>query len=227
MPLESRRKRRITIVGDVAVDDIINAKALDFSEGGMYVFIRDHFEKGKIVNVSIPFKETTINLKAVVEHIEEEMGIGLKFYDIDANQKALIKDFIDYFYSRPLETTKKRVLLADSNEKYRKSDKNRLALEGFDVFDVNNGSDLLNVLEEEKVDIVITDMFLDKMDAFKLLSLMKQTPRFKDIPVLVLSSSNNPDDIDRAASAGAIEILTKITTTPCRLSSRVKEILKV
>lgn len=227
MPLESRRKKRITIVGEVVVDDNINAKALDFSEGGMYVFIRDHFEKGKIVNVSIPFKETTINLKAVVEHIEDEMGIGLRFFDIDANQKALINDFLDYFYARPLETTKKSVLLADSNEKYRKSDKNRLALEGFHVFDVNNGSDLLNVLEEEKVDIVITDMFLEKMDAFKLLSLMKQTPRFKDIPVLVLSSSNNPDDIDRAASAGAIEILTKITTTPCRLCSRVKEILKM
>ncbi len=226
MPFESRRKKRVTITGEVVIDDIIKAKALDFSEGGMYVFVKEHFEKGKIVKVSIPFKDTSINLSAKVGHVEEGIGIGLRFYDIDAEQKVLINDFLNYFHSRPLEKAKKKVLLADSNESYRRSDKNRLALEGFYVFDVSNGVDLLHILEEEKIDIVITDMFLEKMDAFKLLSLMKQTPRYEDIPVLVLSSTNNPDDIDRAASAGAVEILIKITTTPSNLCSKVKEILK-
>lgn len=241
MPLRGRKNKRVTVIGDVVIDGVIKAKALDLSEGGMFVFTKDLFEKGKVVsvltkdlfvegkvvNVSIPFEEKTFILKAVVEHIEEKVGIGLRFFDLDAGQKALINECLDYFQSKPLGSDKKRVLFADPNEEYRKSIKNRLVLEGFDVFEVSDGADFLKVLEEEKVDLVITDISLEKINAFKLLSLMKQTPRYKDIPVLVVSSSNNQDDIERAASAGAIEILSKITTTPHKLCSKVKEILKV
>ena len=227
MDLEHRRKKRVTIVGDVIVDGNIKAKALDFSEGGMYVFIRDRFKKDEIVEVSLPFKETAIKLKAVVKHIEEGVGVGLRFFDIDNKQKAQINDFLDYFYSRPLEKSKKKVLLADGNELSRGIDKNRLAIEGFDVFDVKDGAELLDVLKEEQVDIVVTDILLGNMDAFKVLSLMKQTPAWKNIPVLVLCSSNNQDDINKAAAAGAVEVLPKITTTPCKLAEKVKAIIRV
>ena len=227
MHLEHRRKKRITIVGDVIVDGNIKAKALDFSEGGIYVFIRDRFKKDDVVEVSLPFKETAIKLKAVVKHVEEGVGVGLRFFDLDNKQKTQISEFLDYFYSRPLEPGKKRVLLADSNEDSRRFDKNRLAIEGFDVFDVSNGADLMNILKGEKIDIVVTDIFLEKMDVFKVFSLMKQTPAWKNIPVLVLSSSYNTEDIDRASSAGAIEVLPKITTSPCKLAEKVKAILKV
>jgi len=241
MPLKGRKNKRVTVVGDVVIDDVIKAKALDLSAGGMFVFTKDLFkkgkvvsvstkdlfEKGKVVSVSIPFEEKTFILKAVVKHIVENVGIGLRFFDLDAGQKALINELIDYFHSKPLKSDKKRVIFADPNEEYRKSVKGRLILEGFAVFEVSDGADLLKVLEEEKVDLVITDMSLEKINAFKLLSLMKQIPRYKDIPVLVLSSSNNQDDIERAASAGAVEILTKITTTPHKVCSKVKEILKI
>jgi CheY-like chemotaxis protein len=226
MTLEHRRKKRITIVGDVVIDGNIKAKALDFSEGGMYVFIRDRFKKDDIVEVSLPFKETAIKLKAVVKHVEEGVGVGLRFFDLDNKQKTQISEFLDYFYSRPLEPGKKRVLLADSNEDSRRFDKNRLAIEGFDVFDVSNGADLMNILKGEKIDIVVTDIFLEDTDVFKVLAIIKQDPLLSKVPVLVLSSSYNTADINRAAAAGAVEVLPRITTSPCKLAERVKAILK-
>ncbi|MBI5639459.1 MAG: response regulator [Nitrospirae bacterium] len=227
MPIESRRKKRVTITGEVTIDDKTKAKGLDFSTGGMYVFTKEPFEKGRNIRVTIPFKAKTLDLSAIVQHVEECAGMGLRFINMDEAQKALIKEFLDYFDARTIESSKKTVLIADGNEVTRKCDRNRLAFDGFAVIDCSNGVEVLEVLEDEKVDIVIADLFLEKMDAFKLLSLMKQTPSLKDIPVLVLSASNKPEDINRASAAGAVAILPKATTSPMKLGEKVKEILKV
>jgi CheY-like chemotaxis protein len=225
--MQGRKKTRITIVGDVVINDSLKTKGLDISEGGMYVFTREPSEKGQHVKVSIPFKDSNLEVTAIVQHVEDGMGMGLRFFNLDEGQHAMIREYIETFSGRSLDMTKKKVLLADSNEMSLRFDRNRLCIEGFDVYSVTNGPDLLDVLGEEEVDIVITDMFLDKMDAFKLLSLKRQTPRWQKIPVLVLTSSNNPEDIDRAAASGAVEIMLKNSTNPLKLTKKIREILNM
>lgn len=225
--MQGRKKSRTTIVGDVVINGSLKTKGLDISEGGMYVFTREPSEQGQNVKVSIPFKDSHIEVAAIVQHVEKGMGMGLRFFNLDEWQSAKIREYIEAFNGRPLDKTKKKVLLADSNEMALRFDRNRLCIEGFDVYSVTNGPELLDVLGAEEVDIVVTDMYLDKMDAFKLLSLKRQTPEWQNIPILVLTSSSNPEDIDRAAASGAVEILPKNSTNPVKLTKRIREILNM
>jgi len=225
--MPGRIKSRITIVGDVVINSTLKTKGLDISEGGMYVFTQEPIEEGGKVEVSIPFKDSHFEVSAVVQHVEDGMGMGLRFFDMDESERAKIREYIDSFSCHNLDKSKKKILLADSNEMSMRFNRNRLCLEGFDVYSVTNGPDLLEVLREEVVDIVVTDMFIDKMDAFKLLSLKRQTPEWQDIPVLVLTSSTKPEDIDRASASGADEIMLKNSTTPMKLAKIIRELLKL
>lgn len=225
--MSGRRKSRITIVGDVVINGSLKTKGLDISEGGMYVFTPEAFANDENVVVSIPFKSSHFQVSAIVQHVEEGMGMGLRFINMNEQEHATIREYIDSFSAHALDKTKKKVLLADNNEMSMRIVRNRLCIEGFDVYSATNGPDLLDILREEEVDIVVTNMFIDKMDAFKLLSLKRQTPEWHDIPVLILSSSPNPEDIDRAASSGATEIMLKNSTNPIKLAKKIREILNM
>lgn len=225
--MPGRNKSRITIVGDVVINGSLKTKGLDISEGGMYVFTREPKEEGENVVVSIPFEDSHFEVSAIVQHVEDGMGMGLRFFNLKEEQRAMIREYIDSFSCHTLDKSKKKVLLADSNEMSMRFDRNRLCIEGFDVYSVTNGPDLLEVLREEEVDIVVTNMFIDKMDAFKLLSLKRQTPEWQDIPVLVLTSSTKPEDIDRASASGASEIMIKNSTNPKKLAKKIREILNM
>lgn len=225
--MPGRKRSRITIVGDVVINGSLHTKGLDISDGGMYVFTTEPGESGENVVVSIPFKDSHFEVSAIVQHVEEGMGMGLRFFNLDEEQHELIREYIDSFSCHTLDKSKRKVLLADNNEMSLRIVRNRLCLEGFDVYSVTNGPELLDILREEPVDIVVTNMFLDKMDAFKLLSLKRQTPEWQDIPVLVLTSSTKPEDIDRAASSGAAEIMLKNSTNPIKLAKKIRELLNM
>ncbi len=193
----------------------------------MFVFTQEPMAEGGKVEVSIPFKDSHFTVSAIVQHVEDGMGMGLRFFNLDEADCNMIREYIDSFSGHKLDKSKKKVLLANSNEMSMRFNRNRLCIEGFDVYPVTNGQDLLEILREEVLDIVVTDMFIHKMDAFKLLSLKRQTPEWQDIPVLVLTSSAKPEDIDRAAASGADEIMLKNSTNPLKLVKRIRELLNM
>jgi CheY-like chemotaxis protein len=57
--------------------------------------------------------------------------------------------------------------------------------------------------------ILILDLKLPRMNGFELLDWLKSHQRFADIPVLVVSSSGEPEDISKARELGAAEFLVK------------------
>jgi CheY-like chemotaxis protein len=66
---------------------------------------------------------------------------------------------------------------------------------------------------------------MDGIDGFKVLQLMQMNPDLKTIPVLILSARSVPADVEKAMGLGARDYLLKMTTTPIKLSEKVKEIL--
>ena len=57
--------------------------------------------------------------------------------------------------------------------------------------------------------LIITDLSMPIMDGFYLLEWLKQQAAYKDIPVLVLSSSMLENDVRRAYELGAAGFITK------------------
>ena len=74
----------------------------------------------------------------------------------------------------------------------------------------NNGHEAFEFLEKTPaVDIIFLDLNMPLLDGFETLRTLKQTEKYWDIPVYILSTSNNKGDISLCNSLGAKEFVTK------------------
>jgi len=83
---------------------------------------------------------------------------------------------------------------------------------GHEVVTAGNGEEALVVLEQGKVDLIISDILMPKMDGFQLCLKCKSDPRYKAIPfILCTSSYTEAKDETFAASLGADKFLVRPT----------------
>ncbi len=225
---DKRGKKRILVHLEVVINGILKATALDISEGGMYIHTPADFIKGALLDIRVDIEGTPVTLRAAVRHSQSGIGMGVRFVDLSPQMSRLIKGVIDRGPSRSVKEEQqaaRRILLVDDNAQSRAIYRNKLNLEGFAVTDAANGVEALKYLHEIKFDVVILDLWMEGIDGFKVLQLMKLNPILKDIPVVILSARSVPADVQRAVDLGAKDYLPKMTTTPIKLAGKVKEIL--
>ncbi len=81
-----------------------------------------------------------------------------------------------------------------------------LQRQGYRVLLAHNGREALTVVDDKKVDLVLLDVMMPEMDGFTTCSeLRKRT----DVPVVLLTALNRPDDIVHGFSLGADDYITK------------------
>ena len=82
-----------------------------------------------------------------------------------------------------------------------------------DIVEASDGVDALKKLPEGKFDIMLTDINMPIMDGLKLISLMKNNPLYKDIPVVVITTEGGREDRERGMALGARAYITKPVQT--------------
>lgn len=78
-----------------------------------------------------------------------------------------------------------------------------------DIVEASDGVDALKKLPGQKFDLVLCDINMPIMDGLKLLSLMKNNPVYKDIPVVMITTEGAPEDRDKGLALGAHAYLPK------------------
>jgi CheY-like chemotaxis protein len=79
----------------------------------------------------------------------------------------------------------------------------------------SDGLEALKILNEDLVilpDLIFMDLNMPKMDGFTCLDKIKQNKDLKEIPVMILSTSTNPTDMEKAKKLGAKTFITKPST---------------
>ncbi|HTR45158.1 MAG TPA: response regulator [Thermodesulfovibrionales bacterium] len=71
------------------------------------------------------------------------------------------------------------------------------------VIEATDGVDALKKLSSEKVDIILADINMPVMDGLKLVSLVRNNPLYKDIPVIIITTEGAKEDRERAMALGA------------------------
>lgn len=227
MGVENRKHKRIPFTVDVLINNAVLVRGIDISSTGLYVHTGRSFPPGSLVDVTFPLNATKISLRAKVQHNQSGVGMGLKFVNLHESQAALINQFIDNFdhQGHAKRPGKKQVMLIDENDTSRRMNKSKLVMEGFTVLEADNGVDAINMLKYESPDLIILDVFMQKIDGFKVLAIIKESPKWKDVPVIIFSSKGTQDVVEKAMNAGASEFLLKMMTTPVKLSETVKALL--
>jgi CheY-like chemotaxis protein len=222
MNVENRKQKRVVLRQVVTIDGCIKAVGLDLSSGGLYIHTGRHFPVGTTVSITLHLFGDAMSARARVQHSKEAIGMGVQFIDLTSWQRLTIERYIDSRIENPSVVAIKKVLIVDDNATARRMNQSRLVADGFSVVEAADGLEALALLEKESIQLVILDLYMERMDGFKVLSMMRQKPEWSKIPVLVFSGRSSSGEIDRALSAGATEFLSKMTTSPAKLSARVK-----
>lgn len=94
------------------------------------------------------------------------------------------------------------------------------------VIESTDGVDALKKLASENVDIILADINMPVMDGLKLVSLVRSDQKFKDIPIIMITTEGAEEDRKRAIALGANDYLPKPIQTQ-QLVKMVKEYLGI
>lgn len=115
-----------------------------------------------------------------------------------------------------------KILVVDDERLIRNVIREYLENEKYEVVEAENGFDALRVLETNKVDLIILDIMMPRMDGFETLKEIRKT---KDTPVIMLSAMKEEEDKLSSFNLGVDDYITK-PFSPKELVARVKAHLK-
>ena len=103
------------------------------------------------------------------------------------------------------------IALADDHVLLRKGLADLVSKQGYTVlFQADNGEEFLEKLKTSaEPDIVLLDINMPKKDGREVLKELKQHPKFKKIPVVIFSTTNNEQEMHRCYESGANSYITK------------------
>jgi two-component system, cell cycle response regulator len=119
-----------------------------------------------------------------------------------------------------------KILVADDDQALSRTLSWILKENGYDVLTVPGGEHLFDHLQAEPFDLLLLDIMMPKVDGLQLLQKVKSDPRYKDLPVLMISSMPPEEATVRSLGLGAADFIPK----PFRvreLLARVKAHLRV
>lgn len=103
----------------------------------------------------------------------------------------------------------KRILTIDDSKTMRDMLMLTLSDAGYDVLQAVDGQDGIEVLGDRKVDVVITDINMPKMDGYAVIRNLRSNPIHKSTPILVLTTESDTDKKNIARDAGATGWMVK------------------
>jgi CheY-like chemotaxis protein len=101
------------------------------------------------------------------------------------------------------------VLVVDDNDMNRDVLSRRLQREGYEVSTVENGRKALDILAVEKYDIILLDIMMPDMDGFETLKRIRSDEKLKKLPVVMLTSLNEMEDVKKCIGLGANDYVLK------------------
>lgn len=102
-----------------------------------------------------------------------------------------------------------RVLVVDDVLANVKLLQARLSAEYFEVLTACNGQEALELLEAERVDVVLLDVMMPGMDGFEVCRRIKSNTATQHLPVVMITALDQPTDKIHGLRAGADDFLAK------------------
>ncbi len=102
-----------------------------------------------------------------------------------------------------------KVLVIDDSNTIRRSAEMFLRQAGFEVILAEDGFDALAKISDHQPKVIFVDIMMPRLDGYQTCALIKQNPKLKATPVIMLSSKDGVFDRARGRLAGSDRYLTK------------------
>ena len=107
----------------------------------------------------------------------------------------------------------KKILVVEDNPTNMRLIKMVLRNKGYELLEATDGEEALAVAMEGHPDLIVMDIQLPKMDGLEVTRRLRQTPEFKQTPIIALTASAMEGDREKIMAAGCDEYISKPVNT--------------
>jgi two-component system, chemotaxis family, chemotaxis protein CheY len=117
-----------------------------------------------------------------------------------------------------------KVLSVDDSAIVRKIIRGAVEVLNYDFLEAGDGAEALEVLEKEwqETILILLDWNMPGMNGYECLVALKKHPEFQTIPVMMVTTESEKDNIVKAIQAGAAHYMTK----PFTIEELIKKIME-
>lgn len=127
------------------------------------------------------------------------------------------------FISRRMIVIMKKILIIEDEDIIIELLQKKLIQEGYEVSTARDGEEGLKALKETKPDIVLLDIVMPKKSGYEVMEEMSKDPELNKIPIIIISNSGQPVELDKAKELGARDWLIKTEFDPNEVAEKVRK----
>ncbi|MFA6376732.1 MAG: response regulator [Candidatus Paceibacterota bacterium] len=116
-----------------------------------------------------------------------------------------------------------KILLIEDEELIIRLLGKKLASIGYEVALAMDGQEGLEKMRKNRPDLILLDIIMPKKGGFEVMEEMKKNPALSKIPVIIISNSGQPLELDRAKKFGAADWLVKTEFDPQEVVEKIKK----
>jgi two-component system, OmpR family, alkaline phosphatase synthesis response regulator PhoP len=115
----------------------------------------------------------------------------------------------------------KKILVIEDEKILLELLEKRLTQEGYEIEIAENGVEGLEKIKQNKPDLILLDIVMPKMGGFEVMKELQKDKEFSQIPIIIISNSGQPVEIDLAQKLGARDWLIKTDFEPQEVIEKV------
>jgi DNA-binding response OmpR family regulator len=119
----------------------------------------------------------------------------------------------------------KKIVIIEDDQIVANIYRNKLAVDGFQVEIAGDGESGLELIKKLHPDILLLDLMLPKISGVELLKKIRSEPDFREMPIIVFSSTYLSNVVQDAWKAGATKCLSKANCTPKQVIEMMRNTL--
>lgn len=117
----------------------------------------------------------------------------------------------------------KKILFIEDEAALPKTFSEMLKKEDYEVISALDGETGLRLVRERKPDLVLLDLVLPRLRGLDILKALREDPDTKDLPVIILTNLEAPEEVEKALNLGATTYLIKTQYTLSELTEKIKK----
>ncbi len=121
---------------------------------------------------------------------------------------------------------RRRILVVDDSITTRTLEKNILEAEGYTVLLATDGEEALSAMAANGIpDLIVSDIIMPRMDGFELTKIIKEDEKTAQVPIILVTSLDSPQDKARGIEAGADAYIVKSSFDQNNLLETIEQLI--